>query len=424
MMEGYQLISNFFTNGIRIFGGFFLVAEVLSIMIDRKKIGFYTMGLSVAITALQGFAHLQTYSLLGLEILLLLAVLVTVYKAKWKMCLFLLFFYQIGIVLWEFLVSVGVAILLKQDSMPEQGNLVYLVAVWIVRGLMIGVALFLNKDRESRTGSLRLTTLFAVVTLVAVVAVSEQSLLTLDREVTANWMLMTVILLVAILVFRLSRQYEMEAELARLKTEQAELIKNDYQNLNQIYTANAKLYHDLHNHLEMMHCYLTQDNVRDALAYLDDLRAPIQEIVQTVWTGDEAIDYLINSKLSLMQKKQITVKTNIEFPRNTNIRSATLTTILGNLLDNAIEATQKCKPEHRFVNLTIRRINNILIIKVENGFEEQPVLKAGVMESLKEDKKLHGWGLKSVRTAAESYDGSLETSFKNNVFCAVATLFF
>lgn len=424
MMEMYQLISYFFTNGIRIFGGFFLVTEVLSIMKDRKKTLFYTIGLSLAITVLQGFAHLQTYSLLGLEILLLLAVLVTAYRAKSKMGLFLLFFYEIGIVLWEFLVSVGLAILTKQNSVPNQGNVLNLVAVWIVRGLMIGLALFLYKDRESRPGSFRLTTLFAVVTLVAVVAVSEQSLLPLDREVTFNWMLLTVILLVAILVFHLSRQYEKEAELARLKTEQAELIKTDYQNLNQIYTANAKLYHDLHNHLGIMHGYLTQNSVKDALTYLEDLRAPIQEIVQTVWTGDEALDYLLNSKLSLMQKKQIMVKTNIEFPRNTNIRSATLTTIVGNLLDNAIEAAQKCKSEHRFINLTIRRINNILIIKVENGFEEQPVLKAGVMESLKEDKQLHGWGIKSARTAAESYDGSLETSFANNVFCAVATLFF
>ena len=424
MMEVCQLISYFFTNGIRIFGGFFLVSEVLLLRKELKKPVLYSICLSVVITLLQGFAHLQTYSLLGLEILLLLAVLVIQYKAKWKMGLFLLFFYEIGIVLWEFLISVGLAILTKQSSVPDEGDIVYPVAVWIVRGLMIGLVLFLYNDRESRTGSFRLTTLFAVVTLVAVVAVSEQSLLPLNREVTSNWMLMTVILLVAILVFHLSSQYEKEAELARLKTEQAELIKNDYQNLNQLYTANAKLYHDLHNHLGIMHGYLTQNNVKDALAYLEDLHAPIQEIVQTVWTGDEAVDYLLNSKLSLIQEKQIRVKTNIEFPRNTSIRSAALTTILGNLLDNAIEAAQKCNTEHRFINLTIRRIHNILIIKVENGFEEQPILKEGAIESLKEDKNLHGWGIKSARTAAESYDGSLETSFANNVFSAVATLFF
>ena len=216
----------------------------------------------------------------------------------------------------------------------------------------------------------------------------------------------------------------MEKEVARLQTEQAELIKNDYQNLNQIYTANAKLYHDLHNHMEMMHCYLTQGKVTDAISYLEDLRAPIQEITQTVWTGDEAIDYLINSKLSHMQAKQIETKVNIEFPRNTNIRSADLTTILGNLLDNAMEAAQKCKEGHRFVYLTVRRINNILIIKVENSFEEQPVMEDGEIQSSKEDKQRHGWGLKSARTAAESYDGSLETSFHDNVFCAVSTLFF
>lgn len=422
-MEWYQLLSYLFTNGIRIVAGFLLVDKVLKLQTKMKQTAVALTGITIVITAVQVVFQLQLYQLLGVEVVLLLAGLVGYYRAKPRMCTFLLFFYEVGLALWEFLFSAGFAILFKREAFMAFESKEYLAAVWTVRILLGLVAVVLYK-KESRIDPFRVITMLAIVAFFAMIAISEQTLLPIDREVTDNWMLMTGILMFAILIYRMSRQYEIEKEVARLQTEQAALIKNDYQNLNQIYTANAKLYHDLHNHMEMMHCYLTQGKVSDALEYLEDLRTPIQEITQTVWTGDEAIDYLINSKLSQMQAKQIETKVNIEFPRNTNIRSAVLTTILGNLLDNAIEAAQKCKEGYRFVYLTVRRINNILIIKVENSFEEQPLMEDGALQSSKEDKQLHGWGLKSARTAAESYDGSLETSFKDNVFCAVSTLFF
>ena len=422
-MEWYLLLSYLFTNGLRILAGFLLVDRVLKLRINIKQTSIILTGITVIVTVMQGFLGVQLYQLLGVEIVLLLAGLVGYYRVKPRMCIFLLFFYEVGIALWEFLISAGFAILFRQEPFMFPESKEYLAAVWTVRILLALLVMVLYK-MESSIDPFRVVSMLAIVTFFVMMAISQQTLLPMDREVTDGWMLMTGILMFAILIYRLSRQYEIEKEVARLQTEQAELIKNDYQNLNQIYTANAKLYHDLHNHMEMMHCYLTQGKVTDAIEYLEDLRAPIQEITQTVWTGDEAIDYLINSKLSQMQAKQIETKVNIEFPKNTNIRSAVLTTILGNLLDNAMEAAQKCREGHRFVYLTVRRINNILIIKVENSFEEQPVMEDGALQSSKEDKQRHGWGLKSAKTAAESYDGSLETSFQDNVFCAVSTLFF
>ncbi len=423
-MEGYQLISYFLTNSIRVLVGLTLVVQVLKIQSDIKKTMSFSIAIAAVITVAQGLLELQQYQLLGGEIILSAVLLTYAHRDKTRMCLFLLFFYELAVVLWEFLCSAGLAALYKNADFLMPGTVEYLAAVWVMRVLMFVMVAVLYKLKERGTGLLRLTTVPAIITFFVMITVAEQTRMPIDEEVTSNWMMMTVILMFAILIFNMSRQYEIEKEVARLQTEQAELIKNDYQKLNQIYTANAKLYHDLHNHMEMMHCYLTQDKVKEALDYLQDLRAPIQELTQTIWTGDEAIDYLLNSKLSLMQKKHISVKTNIEFPRNTNIRSVTLTTILGNLLDNAIEAAQKCAEGQRFVHLTIRRINNILIIKVENSYEERPVTEAGVIQSSKEDKQRHGWGLKSARTAAESCDGSLETTFQDNVFCAVATLFF
>ena len=292
----------------------------------------------------------------------------------------------------------------------------------MVRLIMLAAAVLVWRSENRNFFKMAVT--LAVMSFFGVISIAEQTVVVLEQDTISTWIYLTVIFMFSILVYKLNYQYELEKEVARLKTEQAEVLRNDYQKLNTLYSANAKLYHDLHNHMEMMHCYLTQGQVEEAVSYLEELRTPVKEIVQMIWTGDEALDYLINSKLSLMKEKQIRIKTNIEFPRNTNIRGAVLTAILGNLLDNAMEAAQKCGEDYRFVYLTIRRINNMLIIKVENGFEDKPMSEGGELETTKEDKQLHGWGLKSARTAAEHYDGIVETSFQNHTFCAVATLFF
>lgn len=169
---------------------------------------------------------------------------------------------------------------------------------------------------------------------------------------------------------------------------------------------------------------LTQGDISEAVRYCEDLRTPIQEISQTVRTGDKVIDYLINSKIALAEQNKIRTKVNVEYPHNTNIRNADLTAILGNLLDNALEASEKAPDPLRFLSLTIRRINDMLIIKVENGCSDAPTQENGHLLTSKADKTFHGWGLKSVESAADRYEGTVNTEYKDGVFKSVVTLSF
>ncbi len=88
------------------------------------------------------------------------------------------------------------------------------------------------------------------------------------------------------------------------------------------------------------------------------------------------------------------------------------------------EAIADAEDSLRFINLTIRRINNMLVIKVKNGCSVAPTVADGDLRTSKTDKVLHGWGLKSVRTAAEHYDGKIETEYNNQTFRSVVTLSF
>ena len=299
-----------------------------------------------------------------------------------------------------------------------------LAGVWLTRALMLGGAAMLIRQSGQSGGAMRSLSVLVVLGMVGAVTLSEQKTLPLDENLVGTWIILSMVLMFAILFYRVNRQREMESEIARLKQEQAEIVERDYQALRRTYEGNAKLYHDLHNHIEAIYQCLLQGDTEEAARYCEDLRTPVREISQTVWTGDKALDYLISSKMALAEQEQIKTKVNIEYPHNTNIRSVDLTTILGNLLDNALEAAQAAPDGLRFLNLTIRRINAMLIIKVENGYGHDLKREDGKLLTTKSDRAFHGWGLKSVQTAADRYDGTISTDDKDGIFQSVVTLSF
>ena len=250
-----------------------------------------------------------------------------------------------------------------------------------------------------------------------------RSALAIPDDTLEMWTILAVVLIMSVLVFNVNRQYEMEKELATLKSQQAELLERDYTTLNHAYAVNAKLFHDFHNHMGVLRQLLTHKKAQEAMQYLDELQTPIREMTNTVWTGDETIDYLINSKAMSAQENKIEFQAQAEFPRHTSLRSADLCAVLGNLLDNALEAARQIpEPKQRFIHLTIRRINQMLVIKVENSFVTAPIEADGALKTSKDRDGLHGWGLKSAQTAAEKYDGMVQTSYSENTFRAVAVL--
>ena len=300
-----------------------------------------------------------------------------------------------------------------------------MAAVWIVRLIMLGMAFQIKEiSKRNNKQSSRVIAGAALAGFLGVVLLSGQKTIAISDDQLTVWVIFALLILVAILFFNLNRQYEMEKTIAQLEKDKNALLERDYQNLRNSYAANAKLFHDFHNHVEALYRYLSKSSTNEAMEYLEKLRIPMQGISQTAWIGDEAIDYLINSKIALAGSQNIRVNTNIEFPRHTNIRSVDLVAIIGNLLDNSIEAAGGAEGSLRFINLTIRRINDMLVIKVENGCSSQPAVANGILQTSKTDKALHGWGLKSVRAAAEHYDGTIETEYSDHTFRAVVTLSF
>ncbi len=429
-MTWYQILFFFLTNGLRMFFGMYLAITLLDLSANMKKAVAFSKCCacaacaSVCITVLSVFPIQQIY-IGGAETIILTVILYCIFAANLRMSLFLMFFYEITVGLWEFIISAGLGVAFHSDSFLNTKSFGYMAAVWIVRLLMLGMAFQIKRtSKRNKKQSSQVIAGAALVGFLGVVLLSGQKTIAISDDQLTVWVIFAVLILIAILFFNLNRQYEMEKAIAQLEKDKNTLMERDYQNLKNSYAASAKLFHDFHNHVEALYRYLSKNSTEEAMEYLENLRTPMQSISETTWTGEEAIDYLISSKIALAISQNIRVNTNIEFPRHTNIRSVDLVAIIGNLLDNSIEAAGNAEDSLRFINLTIRRINDMLVIKVENGCSAQPAVADGVLQTSKADKALHGWGLKSVRTAAEHYDGTMETEYRNHTFRTVVTLSF
>lgn len=363
------------------------------------------------------------------EAFIILGIIGYFMKAPMSPSAFVVAYYAMLYEFWNFVVSVSLSMAFRNSIFMDKSCLQGKIGPCLISGVAVAVVafLFLKKDLEEKT-LIKIYTYVAILGMFFCVTISEQDVIDIPADTMSMWLTMSVILvsgISVIMLMKVYKQYGVEKELAQLKTEQAELLEQDYTNLNNSYAMNAKLFHDLHNHIGILRQMLTTKQYEAAVAYLDELQAPVKEMTDQKWTGDGAIDYLINSKAVKANENHIALQIHVEFPNHTNLKGADLCAIIGNLLDNALEAARQVPDEQkRFVNFTIRRINQMLMIKVENSFAANLVEKDGQLQTTKKDGGLHGWGIKSANTAAEKYDGCVRTSTEGNVFRAVASLNF
>ena len=424
MTDVFLLLSNMLTGAARILVGLTLVHRLLSLKKpDRKSI---TAGLTGAmvLTVLLSLLHGPDFCRMALEAGLIAACAHQLQGAELRMGLFVGIFYEIGVSFWSFLLPAWLGVLFRSQDFLSAGTLAGQFALWLLHGLLAVLAVGLSKNQAiNYKSAFWAVSALALAGFLGVITLSEQTVLSIPDDTLYMWTILAVVLMMSVLVFNINRQYEVEKELAKLKSEQAELLERDYTAVNRAYQVNAKLFHDFHNHIGVLRQFLTREKYGEAVRYLDELQAPVQNLTATVWTGDGTADYLINSKAAAAESDGIRFQVQVEFPRRTNIRSVDLCAILGNLLDNAIEAARQVEnPERRTVALTIRRIHQMLVIKVENSFAAAPVQENGELKTTKTEGGLHGWGLKSAQTAAEKYDGMVQAGVSGEVFRAVATL--
>lgn len=301
----------------------------------------------------------------------------------------------------------------------------YLIILFkLVDGLIIWIVRFILKRATVQLGKVRIALAGAVLGFVSATYWMSTNIVTnfktdLFQAILA--LAFVFIICSAYFYYRLC-QIRKEQESIAL---QNELLAKNYQVAKESYESNARLYHDMGNHFSMIQSYLADGKVEEARTYLDRLGKDRAAYSVERFTGIEAVDYILSQKAAFAKQQNVETSIHAEYPKDCKIDPVDLCTILTNLLDNAMEACGKLpEASAKILSVTIRRINQFIIIQIANSCIEEPVISKGNFKTSKTDKRHHGWGMKNVRLAVEKYHGTMEYEYNKNMFIVSVMLFY
>lgn len=202
-----------------------------------------------------------------------------------------------------------------------------------------------------------------------------------------------------------------------------ELLEENYNNLRNLYKNNQYIYHDFKHHIVILRNYLEKGEYEKARLYMDQIAEPVERLNNYVSSGCDVLDLVLNIKEYEANQKGIRYKVDIDRDIKFRVNDNELGNIFFNLLDNAIEACERIQNREKWIHVTIKKKNQIHIIKVENSIEKQIFMKDGEYVTEKDNKELHGLGMKSVEVSVNRYRGNVKWSHTKDIFTVVITFF-
>ena len=179
------------------------------------------------------------------------------------------------------------------------------------------------------------------------------------------------------------------------------------------------LRHDLKHHLSEIRLLSEQGKAREVAAYVQNMQANLLSEGEHISSGNADIDSLVNLLLERAKRELESVRCRVSVPRELDMTPFDWNIILGNLMDNAIEAAEKS--EDRFLQIRIRYQRGMLFIQIRNSYSGERIMSEGRYLSTKDydrgdDALVHGLGIRNVRRIVEKYDGSMEISSADGIF--------
>lgn len=208
----------------------------------------------------------------------------------------------------------------------------------------------------------------------------------------------------------------------RISRYQSDLMEKHCEEVENMYRQTRGWRHDLKNHMQTMKAHMAMGEMEALEKYINELDADLTTVDRVIKTGNVMIDAVLNSKLSLARSKNIQVEAKAIVPTELPISEVDLSVILGNLMDNAMEACMKIEEEEkRFLRVYIDVLKGQLYIYVMNSMKDTPK-RFGKLYLTTKDRRDHGFGLMRIDKVVEKYRGYLERQNEEGVFATEVML--
>jgi len=198
---------------------------------------------------------------------------------------------------------------------------------------------------------------------------------------------------------------------------QNDLMDRHYTEVENMYKKMRGWRHDYRNHIQTLKTLMAQGNYEKVNSYLDELGDDLTSVDTVLKTGNVMADAILNSKISLALSHDIPVDATATIPVEINISDIDLCVIIGNLLDNAIEASLEVPEECRSIRIYIEmKKNNLYLCFTNITATGKRTFINGRLASTKNDSGTHGFGLMRVDSIVEKYNGYISRASEDGVF--------
>ncbi len=196
---------------------------------------------------------------------------------------------------------------------------------------------------------------------------------------------------------------------------QEELLKTHYSEVENMYKKIRGWRHDYANHIQVMKVHAQNGDLCAIKNYLDLLENDLKTVDTIVKTGNSMVDAIMNSKLSLAKANNIKVIVDANIPIKLNLSDIDLCVIIGNLFDNAIEASLALSEENRLIRIYMDIKNTQVYISFTNFTKDNKREKIGnVFKSTKGEN--HGFGLLRIDNIVNKLNGYIKRNSENGAF--------
>lgn len=431
MSESIQLI---FTIAASVFDMIITMIYLEIVFKNRKNwvsIPIYYLfyiGISTAIW----FARIPNSTWLGNILISLLQILIftILYESK----LIAKLFASISLMVFSMISEVaansilmGIKSISKSETFEGDMYLYTVMLSKLIKFIMVLVVLLILKRNAVRADfknylCMIIVPLLSIFIIIAITIESKGTIV--NAGFTTNTAILGILVINFIVYYLLNniiQANEIKQIQARMET-QFMFQEKKYEQTSMSFKSISGILHDTNKHLVYLRECVIQKDYDEAIEYIDKAINNLGDSYKRINTGHLVIDALVSNAYNNAEIKNIKFKTDIKIDKSKiNIERYDLSVVLGNLLDNAIEACIKISNiDDRFIKINIFTNETALIINILNS-----AIGKNLFTKLKSDKSnkiMHGYGLSNVNLIAEKYGGSFITERKESKFEATIVL--
>ncbi len=399
----YKIINVFFTN-----------KKINSVY---EKILYAIFNIAVVIVYLKFNIPLLTIVANFIFILLLLSLIYDdTFKRKALVTILIIFFLLISDILLS-MIFINVV----NENILQKNNFFDIYVVFIVnmiRYLFVLIVINFYKIRIEKNIPLIFSLPIALTAVISMV-VTINMLLVVDSNnykfIFINMVLIFIICIILIYIFNKIVNVMTENARQKILIKQSEYYEKQIEADRKHINNTRKIKHDMKNHMYAIRNMAKNNMSKDIITYTNDILGKIEGEKVYINTGNYLIDGILNVKFEEIKNQGIDFKYDVKIPEGIKLPEFEVITILGNLLDNAIEGVKSIK-DNRYIEVFISYKDSNLLIKIVNTFDGLVIKDNKGFVSRKGEKTYHGIGLENVRDQVEKSNGYMNIDIGNCMF--------